>query len=360
MRVLDKLIKKFTTKKLEALRKKEVVYSVVNRTPNHAKKIVYALPALRYPCGGNIVANNYVDVINALQYKGFTAAVLYAQEPSFNPTLFKYNSPLKTDLTFDPAKEFIIVPEIFALSNTRTLIENRIPYAISVLNGYIMELEMSIGFGDFTQLQRVYEQAAFIISVSDDTTANIKMAFPKCADKIIKAPYVIDKAKCIPLAQKKNTITYMPRKLARHSALVLHLLGDKLPKHWQLVPIDGVTEQEVYDIFTESKIFLSFSELEGLAMPPVMAAMSGNLVIGYSGEGNKEIMHLSCFEEVMCGDIKDFVEKLLKAVERFDQNQVEIDYQAIDYLSNKFSQHALDAFLKELMDHVDHALVRNA
>lgn len=228
-----------------------------------------------------------------------------------------------------------------------------------MLNGYIMEMEVAMGLGDFNQLERVYEQAAFLISVSDDTTANIKLAFPKCADKIIKAPYVIDKAKCIPLAQKKNTITYMPRKLARHSALVLHLLGNKLPKHWQLVPIDGVTEQTVYDIFTESKIFLSFSELEGLAMPPVMAAMSGNLVIGYSGEGNKEIMHLSCFEEVMCGDIKDFVEKLLKAVERFDQNQVDIDYQAIDYLSNKFSQHALDAFLKQLMDHVDQALVRN-
>ncbi len=356
LKIVEKIVNKFKNKKLYESRLSTVNFTLATRPSNASKKLIWVLPALRYPCGGNIVGHNYVDAINAMHYLGYSAEVLYSQEPSFQPTLFKYHSPLKTDLTADPKREFFVIPEVFALSNTASLIENNIPYAISVLNGYLIDMEINMGFGDFDALERVYEKAAFIISVSEDTTANIKLAFPKCADKIINAPYVIDKAKLAPVSEKQNVITYMPRKLPRHSQLVLLLLGNKLPKHWQVMPIDGVSEQEVYDIFTRTKIFLSFSEFEGLAMPPVMAALSGNLVIGYTGEGNKEYFHLSCFEEVMQGDVKDFVDKLLKAVARFDQNQYEIDMQAVEFLKNKFSDQALNVFLKEMLDHVDHAL----
>ena len=38
----------------------------------------------------------------------------------------------------------------------------------------------------------------------------------------------------------------------------------------------------------EWKIFLSFSSLEGLGLPPVEAALAGNHVIGYTGEGGNE------------------------------------------------------------------------
>jgi hypothetical protein len=356
VKIINKLINKFKNKKLYETRLSKVSFTPATRSSTSGKKLIWVLPALRYPCGGNIVGHNYVDAINAMHYKGYSSEVLYSQEPDFKPTLFKYSSQLKTDLTADPKKEFFVIPEVFALSNTASLIEHQIPYAISVLNGYLMDMEINMGFGDFDALERVYEHAAFIISVSEDTTANIKLAFPKCADKIINAPYVIDKAKLAPVEQKQNVITYMPRKLPRHSQLVLLLLGNKLPKHWQVMPIDGVTEQEVYDIFTRTKIFMSFSEFEGLAMPPVMAALSGNLVIGYTGEGNKEYFHLSCFEEVMQGDVKDFVDKLLKAVDRFDQNQYQIDMQAVEYLKNKFSDQALNLFLKNMLDKVDQVL----
>ena len=354
-KILKKLINRIENKKNYQARLEKISFKVVSRPDNVDKKLIWVLPALNYPCGGNIVGHNYVDTINALQYKGFKSEVLYSQVLDFKPTLFEYTSQLKTDLTADPKKDFFVIPEVFALSNAVSLAEQNIPYAISVLNGYLMDLEINIGLGDFDQLEHVYEKAAFIISVSDDTTANIKLAFPKCADKIIQASYVIDKAKMVPIAEKQNIITYMPRKLGRHSQLFLILLGNKLPKHWKVMPIDGVTEQTVYDIFTQSKIFLSFSEFEGLAMPPVMAALSGNLVIGYTGEGNKEYFHLPCFEEVMQGDIKDFVQKLLKAVERYDNNQVTIDMASIDFLKNKFSEQALNSFLKNMLDHVDDA-----
>lgn len=358
MRLLNKLSNiealrtKIRAKKSEYLSRTRVKYSVVSASSRVQKRLIFVLPVLHYPCGGNIVTHNKADAIHALGYRETTAEVMYPQELDFSPTLFPYSAPIKRDLTIDVTQDFVVVPEAFVLINTPSLIEQKIPYAINVLNGYLMDLELIDQLGDFEALSLAYQHAAFIISISEDTTENIKMVFPECADKIIQASYVIDKAKQAPLEQKENIITYMPRKLSRHSQLVLFMLGKKLPAHWRLVPIDGVTEAEVYAIFTRSKIFLSFSEFEGLAMPPVMAALSGNLVIGYTGEGNKEYFHLPCFEEVMSGDLKTFVDKLLKAVERFDRQEYQIDQSAIAHLTERFSQQRLKTFLKTLIDRV--------
>jgi len=347
---IEKLKTKIRVKKTEFLSRTRVNYTAVPSQTVGQRRLLFVLPVLHYPCGGNIVAHNKADAINQLQYQGTTAEMMYPQELDFNPTLFPYSSRLKRDLTIELGRDFVIVPEAFVLINTPSLIAQKIPYAINVLNGYLMDLEIIDNLGTYDELSRAYQHAAFIISISQDTAENIKMVFPECADKIIQASYVIDKAKQIPLEEKENIITYMPRKLSRHSQLVLFMLGKKLPSHWRLVPIDGVTEAEVYAIFTRSKIFLSFSEFEGLAMPPVMAALSGNLVIGYTGEGNKEYFHLPCFEEVMSGDMKAFVDKLLKAVERFDQHLQPIDQVALTYLAERFSHQRLQSFLKTLID----------
>jgi hypothetical protein len=347
---IENLKKKIRIKKSEYLSRTRVKYTAVSGEANGQKRLIFVLPVLHYPCGGNIVTHNKADAINTLQYQNTLAEVMYPQELDFSPTLFPYTSPIKRDLNIALGNDFVIVPEAFVMINTPSLIEQNIPYAINVLNGYLMDLEIIDDLGTFDELSRAYRHAKFIISISEDTTENIKLVFPECADKIIQASYVIDKAKQIPLEQKENIITYMPRKLSRHSQLVLFMLGKKLPPHWRLVPIDGVTEAEVYTIFTRSKIFLSFSEFEGLAMPPVMAALSGNLVIGYTGEGNKEYFHLPCFEEVMSGDLKAFVDKLLKATERFDQAKQPIDQSAIAHLAERFSHQRLKSFLKTLID----------
>ena len=51
-----------------------------------------------------------------------------------------------------------------------------------------------------------------------------------------------------------------------------------------------MTEKEIAFNLIKSKIFLSFSELEGFGRPPLEAAIAGNKVIGYHGEGWKEYM----------------------------------------------------------------------
>ena len=79
-------------------------------------------------------------------------------------------------------------------------------------------------------------------------------------------------------------------------------------------------ESEVVDILQKSKIFLSFSELEGWGLPPIEAALTGNKVIGYTGEGGKEYWDQPIFSEIMMGDIKGFVKEIISEIKKFDTN----------------------------------------
>ena len=79
-------------------------------------------------------------------------------------------------------------------------------------------------------------------------------------------------------------------------------------------------------------------------------------MIGYTGEANKEYFHLPCFEEVYCGDIKEFVRKILAAVERFDAGEENLDLTSIDYLKDLFSEERQQSFIRELVEKVDEKL----
>ena len=74
---------------------------------------------------------------------------------------------------------------------------------------------------------------------------------------------------------------------------------------------------------SKSKIFLSFSELEGLGLPPIEAALAGNKVIGYTGQGGKEYWESPVFEEIDCGDILGFVQSILSNVKSWDENKID-------------------------------------
>jgi len=320
---------------------------------NKQKNIIFLLPAQYRPAGGSIVAHHHSDTINDIQYKNFSSQVFYPFKPQHLVTKFVHNSFFKRDNKFDINHDFVIIPEMMVCRYAPEFIRLGVKFGIHVQNGYSIGVELRSHLASFEDLRNIYNKADLIIGNSLDTIENIKTVFPDISDKLIRSYFVINKARYQPVANKKNVITYMPRKLGKHSQLVLFFLGDKLPAHWSIKAIDGVTEQEVYDIFFESKIFLSFSELEGLAMPPAMAAMSGNRVIGYTGEANREYFHLPCFEEVYCGDIKDYVNKILRAVERFDINEEKIDNDSIAYLKELFSEDKQKQFIRHLIDQID-------
>ncbi len=113
---------------------------------------------------------------------------------------------------------------------------------------------------------------------------------------------------------KKNIITYMPRKLPGHSSKLIFFLKNKLPKNWRILPLHNMSQNEVYKNLMKSKIFLSFSYFDSLGLPPLEAALLGNKVIGYTGEGGKEYWKKPIFTEIYSGELFKFVDEILKEI----------------------------------------------
>ena len=71
----------------------------------------------------------------------------------------------------------------------------------------------------------------------------------------------------------------------------------------------NVSEKKIIKSLSISKIFLSFSNFEGLGIPPIEAALSGNKVIGYVGGGGLEYWKKPIFIKVENGEIEEFAKK---------------------------------------------------
>ena len=108
----------------------------------------------------------------------------------------------------------------------------------------------------------------------------------------------------------------MSRKLPHHSNLVKDFLLKYLPKNWHIIDLNNLDEKKVYKSLSKSKIFLSFSSFEGLGLPPIEAALAGNFVIGYTGEGGSEYWKKPIFTEINSGDIILFVKKILAQIKK--------------------------------------------
>ena len=109
-------------------------------------------------------------------------------------------------------------------------------------------------------------------------------------------------------------ITYMPRKLSAHSDNLIFFLRNNLPKSWKFKSIHNLSEKDVYKYLLKSKIFLSFSDMEGLGIPPIEAAIAGNNVIGYPGQGGSEYWRKPIFTEVPHGNISKFKNEIFKFI----------------------------------------------
>jgi len=311
--------------------------------------IIYLCTAEKGPSGGAKIVYDHSNHINRLNISNVTSEVLHIQKKkiskwntslkkrfkigniysgwsakditvnkSFKSKWFKNNINNKKNFLFDKKVDFVIFPEIFAHLAKDLCIDKKIPYAIFALNGYTLK-----STNNYKNLDDSYKNAKFILSVSKNISLCVKLAFPDCSNKILLTSLSVDAEKINFKAKKNNLITYMPRKLSQHSDLVMFFLKKNLPNSWKIKKIHNVNEKKVFYYLSKSKIFLSFTHFEGLGMPPIEAALAGNKVIGYTGEGGKEIWHKPIFTEVPNGDILKFVDEILKSL---SDNKVSLDF----------------------------------
>jgi tetratricopeptide (TPR) repeat protein len=273
-----------------------VSMGVQNSPDNNSSRIIYVSTDDNTPTGGIKVIYKHSELLRQLGYdayvmhfkEGFrcdwfnnSAAVIYA------------NNLFKTDT--------VIVPEV--LPQVGIQLHNMgIKYVMFVQNGYYVLPSVPLEY-----LQVCYQNAAAILSISDDTANILKSIFPELSDKIIRIKYSVDVNKFY-LGDKVNKVTYMPRKNAQHSSNVVPWLKKLFPE-WVFVPLHNMSEEQVAEELRNSKIFLAFSDFEGCPVPPIEAALSGNVVLGYHGWGGREYWVEPNFREVVFGDIRDFVRK---------------------------------------------------
>ena len=302
------------------------------------KNVIYFTHAEKKPSGGAKYIYDFSETIN--KTKNFSSEVVHIKKKktsklrdSINKKLnikekkysgwlvddityiknFKYrwfDNKIKTknDFIFNKKKDFVILPEIFAHLADDLLIKKNIDYSIFVQNGYCLD-----STNNEKLLNKAYQNAKFILSSSTDTSNCIKLRFSKLNLKILKMTYSINVGS-VNLKNKKNIITYTSRKLPQHSNLVISFLKPNLPKNWYLKNLHNLQYNKYLSEIKKSKIFLSFSNLEGLGLPPVEAALAGNHVIGYTGESGREYWQKPFFTKINSGEIKNFVFNIIKKI----------------------------------------------
>lgn len=299
--------------KIKSYLKTKFDYKIVaNR---QSKEVIFLCPAREKPTGGIKIIYNHAYLLNYFLPDNIQSKILHPKKPHFSCEWFAHKAAFKRDFRLS-SEDFIIIPEVMVNIHFPLIHQLNIKYAIYVQNGYF------ITKGQPETLKKAYSNASLILSISQDATECIQLVYPEVDEKkLMRVHYSIDhntfKAKTI----KKNIITYMPRKLPKHSALVISFLSSALPFNWQLLPIQHKTEQETAEMLAKSKIFLSFSEFEGCPLPPLEAALSGNYVIGYSGEGGNEYFSPPIFSKIDCGDIQSFVTTILSTIKRLDNDE---------------------------------------
>ena len=311
---------------------------IINQIKNFSSEVLHIKKkrTSKYKNSINKILNLKKDITSGWQYKDVT----YTKNFKYN--WFDHKVKIKQNFNFDKKNDFIILPEIFAHIADELLIKNKINYAILVQNGYVID-----STNDEKKLLKVYKNAKFILSSSGDTSECIKLKFPKLKLKILKVSYCINFGK-VNFDLKKNMITYSSRKLPHHSNLVILYLKPHLPKKWTLQNLHNLSNKEFMTLIKRSKIFLSFSYLEGLGLPPVEAALAGNQVIGYTGEGGNEYLKRPLFTKINSGEINKFVKTTIKRIIK-DNLKKNYSKKHFNRLKKKFSKENEEKSVKKFL-----------
>jgi glycosyltransferase involved in cell wall biosynthesis len=271
-------------------------------------RIIYLLPSDDSPVGGNKVSYRECEII---ANHGIRCFAFHPEKPGATYTWFSHRVETLKVGHFDPRFDFLVFSEVWAAVAAKFCVPAGLRYAIYVQNGYVTHF--SAGFGPDV-VRQAYEHADLVLSISADTTEMISVAYPFIpSHKILRIFNSV--APLFSPGEKVRLITYMPRKLRAHSERMCLYLRNVLPEGWRIQPIENLDERGVAALMSQSSIFLSFSELEGFGLPPIEAALSGNIVVGYTGQGAKEYFTPPVFREVSNGDFRSFVAQVLAAIE---------------------------------------------
>lgn len=160
----------------------------------------------------------------------------------------------------------------------------------------------------------------------------------------------------LPQIEKKLSICYMPRKCKLQSDLVIRaIMQDEALKNVEIIPIDGMHEDQVSEVMKEAMFFLSFSEMEGCPLPPAEAMSCGCYVIGFTGNGADEYMLPEFCDVINKDDINTFVNQIIRRVKEAKQDKqtiIEKGKLASGFIQNHLSKQEEKRLLLEMFSRI--------
>ncbi len=128
---------------------------------------------------------------------------------------------------------------------------------------------------------------------------------------------------------KEKRIALMPRRRREDllGAVQLVRRSGQLDD-WEIVLIDGMTQQQVADELSRAAIFLFGAEREGVGLPGAEAMASGCYVVGFTGDGAKEYMLPQHASVIADSDVVDMCDRTLEAMDWFENSRVLFDDRA--------------------------------
>jgi glycosyltransferase involved in cell wall biosynthesis len=232
------------------------------------------------PTGGNKQIYRQVDLLNC---NGFDAYVFHPQ-PHFRLTWFPNETRVLDQETVkrlhDPTTDVLVLPEdlgvqILNFPGTKVILNQSVYYGFAV-------------FGQDSRPAYPYldPSVVAVLTKSEHNRAYLHFAFPGL--KIFRLVNGVDteRFRNCPLAAKKKQIACIVKAPLELYTLV-HMLqararqGLNALADFRWVFVEGKTEAEVADILYDSLIFVFLSVLEGMALAPLEALLSGCLVTAF-------------------------------------------------------------------------------
>lgn len=270
--------------------------------PSGQPTVYYLAPAEKKPSGGIKVIYRHVDLLNE---HGIPAAVLHEPE-GFRCDWFRNQTRIVSvrNLLFH-ADDILVLPECYGpglhllAPEVRKVIFNQGPHHTFDR----ISLRETAPGAPYQQLNNIHG----ILTVSHDGADLLRLAFPGSHIAVVRN--VIDKDIFrLGTEPSGHRIGYVPSRRSDELHQLLHLvraLGMGTANDWELVPIQGRSEQEVASILRTCTIFLSLSDRDGFGLPPAEAMACGSYVVGYPGGGGKEF-----FDSAYCSPAHDTTEVL--------------------------------------------------
>lgn len=272
-------------------------------------------PVWDKPAGGIRKQYRAVDVLNGA---GLPAAIVHPKA-GFACGWFEHETRVvaaQEVLVGD--QDVIAVPEIYGPA-----IRNLPPGVRQVIfnqNVYLTLDSLAAGGAAAAEPYTDNPDLAAVVVVSEDSAEVLRYAFPSAP--IRRMHYGLDPAIHHPPAEPAGRrLAYMPRRRADEAARVLRLLElHGALDGWEVVAIERRSETEAADLLRSSRIFLSFSELEGFGLPPCEALACGCLVVGFDGFAGREFFQPPFAMRVEDGDVVAFARRVEELIRRTEAN----------------------------------------